>query len=414
MPHIGPRIFGGRFLDRQLGELNGDATDPDPELAMTPIARQPGQQQIGLFRSGAGAATLFGNSDPREVVSGGYLSARMCMRPTRPGPDDAELCIGCGAEIVFDADLHFECHACREKDRRRSIRRVTLSGTLIAASCAATVAFAVKSHPPIYSGYGVAVHELSRQAAMERDNVEVRYQLAAELEHWDALEEAEHTYSEILDTDPYEYVAWVRRAIVRYHRGNPNGAIADLERALEVSRAPTAEALAYLGFAYSRIENWSAAMEALTASIALDPDIARVRLELSHVFEELEDYAMAAQQLATGLELSPDVSDARELRERLRLLRLRAGVPESDIAGVDPLWVPLERHANVMIAEVRFNDAVSAPLVLDTGASFTTVNRAIANELGLQFELPVRLVNAATANGTVILPIYRIDHGDCD
>ena len=73
---------------------------------------------------------------------------------------------------------------------------------------------------------------------------------------------------------------------------------------------------------------------------------------------------------------------------------------------------PLGRWANVFTVEATLNESVDARLVLDTGASFTTVNLDVAKSLGIANDEPLRIVAAVTANGEVELPVYRIESID--
>lgn len=73
------------------------------------------------------------------------------------------------------------------------------------------------------------------------------------------------------------------------------------------------------------------------------------------------------------------------------------------------LQIPFKRVANGMLVQVRVNDRVSAPFLVDTGASDVAIPAAVAQAAGIQFDqnTPRRIYH--TANGAISAPVVTID-----
>ena len=63
--------------------------------------------------------------------------------------------------------------------------------------------------------------------------------------------------------------------------------------------------------------------------------------------------------------------------------------------------IPLEREAGVWIATVEMNDLHEARLIIDTGATFTTISEDLAFEIGTQPDPNGPRINLHTAGGNV-------------
>jgi clan AA aspartic protease (TIGR02281 family) len=73
------------------------------------------------------------------------------------------------------------------------------------------------------------------------------------------------------------------------------------------------------------------------------------------------------------------------------------------------LRIPFEKRGGVMVVNVTLNDRVSAPFLVDTGASDVSIPAELAGRLGIQVgpETPYR--RYTTANGIVANPIITLD-----
>ena len=67
----------------------------------------------------------------------------------------------------------------------------------------------------------------------------------------------------------------------------------------------------------------------------------------------------------------------------------------------DETVVPLEQMGGVWIARVEFNDLHPAKLIVDTGATFTTISEDLAFDAGIQHVSGNSRVNLFTAGGKV-------------
>jgi len=71
--------------------------------------------------------------------------------------------------------------------------------------------------------------------------------------------------------------------------------------------------------------------------------------------------------------------------------------------------VAVERAGSSLLVPVKLNDRVTAPFLIDTGASDVLVPQAVADELGLDTGPDVRRARYATANGIVEHPVVMLD-----
>jgi clan AA aspartic protease (TIGR02281 family) len=74
--------------------------------------------------------------------------------------------------------------------------------------------------------------------------------------------------------------------------------------------------------------------------------------------------------------------------------------------------IPVQRAGTGMLVQVRLNDRVTAPFLIDTGASDVLIPKAVADELGLGTGPDTRTVRYATANGHVDQPVVMLDAVD--
>jgi len=86
-------------------------------------------------------------------------------------------------------------------------------------------------------------------------------------------------------------------------------------------------------------------------------------------------------------------------------VRARSRGPRSG----EMLRIPFERRGDVMVVDVTLNDRVSAPFLVDTGASDVSIPAALADRLGIQIgpETPYR--RYTTANGVIAKPVITLD-----
>jgi clan AA aspartic protease (TIGR02281 family) len=73
------------------------------------------------------------------------------------------------------------------------------------------------------------------------------------------------------------------------------------------------------------------------------------------------------------------------------------------------LRIPFERRGDVMVVEVTLNDRVSAPFLVDTGASDVSIPAALADRLGIQIGPDTPYRRYTTANGVIAKPVITLD-----
>ena len=87
--------------------------------------------------------------------------------------------------------------------------------------------------------------------------------------------------------------------------------------------------------------------------------------------------------------------------------------------GSEDSIIPLEREAGVWITRVEVNDFTQAKLIVDTGATFTTISEDLAFDAGIQSDPHNPHVNLITAGGNVkaemaIASRIRVGHAGRD
>jgi clan AA aspartic protease (TIGR02281 family) len=70
--------------------------------------------------------------------------------------------------------------------------------------------------------------------------------------------------------------------------------------------------------------------------------------------------------------------------------------------------IPFEKHANAMLVYVRINDAVTAPFLVDTGASDVVVPMHVANAAGIRVSADTPHEVYETANGRIASPVVTL------
>ena len=85
------------------------------------------------------------------------------------------------------------------------------------------------------------------------------------------------------------------------------------------------------------------------------------------------------------------------------LLKTRTASPTSGsvMAGSEDSIIPLERSGGVWVANVEFNDLYQSKLIVDTGATFTTISEDLAFDAGIQSDLNNSHITLHTAGGNV-------------
>ena len=71
--------------------------------------------------------------------------------------------------------------------------------------------------------------------------------------------------------------------------------------------------------------------------------------------------------------------------------------------------IPFEKNGNVVIIQATLNNRQAAKLVVDTGASYTFISRALARDLDIDVGRSAKTMPFHTANGVVEAPLTNLD-----
>jgi clan AA aspartic protease (TIGR02281 family) len=96
----------------------------------------------------------------------------------------------------------------------------------------------------------------------------------------------------------------------------------------------------------------------------------------------------------------------------------REGAPPAALARVAPVArlrggrtveIPYEKQGNAMLVYARINDAVTAPFIVDTGASDVVVPGHVARAAGIRVSVDTPRQSYQTANGMISSPIVTLE-----
>jgi clan AA aspartic protease (TIGR02281 family) len=73
------------------------------------------------------------------------------------------------------------------------------------------------------------------------------------------------------------------------------------------------------------------------------------------------------------------------------------------------LRIPFEKRGDVMVVNVTLNDRITAPFLVDTGASDVSIPAHLASELGIRVGPDTPYRRYTTANGIIANPIVTLD-----
>lgn len=70
--------------------------------------------------------------------------------------------------------------------------------------------------------------------------------------------------------------------------------------------------------------------------------------------------------------------------------------------------VPIERRGNTMVVSVNLNDHVQTKMIVDTGASITSISIRVADSLGIKIDDRTTRMPTQTANGPALVPLVKL------
>ncbi len=119
---------------------------------------------------------------------------------------------------------------------------------------------------------------------------------------------------------------------------------------------------------------------------------------LAESYRMLGDSAASAQTYRRILQLAPQSPQGVTARHALDAL----GEP-----SLTTFQIPFERRGNAVLIPGRVNGQLIGHFILDTGATFTTVSRSVADRLGVSGG--AGSVRLATASGAIQAPLVLLD-----
>lgn len=137
----------------------------------------------------------------------------------------------------------------------------------------------------------------------------------------------------------------------------------------------------------------------LERAILREPAVAFYHARLGETLYRQGRYAEALTQLNYAVQLDASLHD--ELQALMNNARARLQTP-------DRVIVPLTSDGNAYYIDAVI-DGAPRRLLLDTGASFTAVSTALAQELGFRVPPDAPRVRLTTANGVIMAPMITVD-----
>lgn len=117
--------------------------------------------------------------------------------------------------------------------------------------------------------------------------------------------------------------------------------------------------------------------------------------DLSNVPERFR--SEAEKRTSPGEPLKPDVKEKRALPP-----------DASQTTEAEGIEVPLFRRHELWLTEVLLNGRVKRYFILDSGASFTLINRQTAQELGITVDENTPFIPVSTVSGVIMTPLVTL------
>jgi Flp pilus assembly protein TadD len=124
---------------------------------------------------------------------------------------------------------------------------------------------------------------------------------------------------------------WYLRGTLRLERGDYQGAIDDLSRALELDPAEPATLLCNRGLAWIRLGEMDRALKDTNEALALAPDVAIAYNNRGVIYRELGNLDQAESDLRRAIEIDPELPNPREHLAKLRQPKPQDAVLEPSV-----------------------------------------------------------------------------------
>jgi clan AA aspartic protease (TIGR02281 family) len=94
---------------------------------------------------------------------------------------------------------------------------------------------------------------------------------------------------------------------------------------------------------------------------------------------------------------------------RSKVTRLKTSGPALAPIPDDKALVKFQKQGELMVVPALLNEKTAAKFVVDTGASYTTISQAMAQQLGLNPTNASTVIPLQTANGVIEAPLVSVD-----
>jgi clan AA aspartic protease (TIGR02281 family) len=93
---------------------------------------------------------------------------------------------------------------------------------------------------------------------------------------------------------------------------------------------------------------------------------------------------------------------------RSKVTRLKTSGPAPAPIPDDKALIKFQKQGELMVVQALLNEKTAAKFVVDTGASYTTISQAVAQQLGLNLENASTVIPLQTANGVIEAPLVSV------
>jgi clan AA aspartic protease (TIGR02281 family) len=204
---------------------------------------------------------------------------------------------------------------------------------------------------------------------------------------------------------PDERPFWLDLATARMELDNLAGAVEALLEARRIE--PGAEIDSLLQRAYAAgssrevsLGNLQVAAEWLEKGIAVLPSSARLHLDLGKLYQRWGFYEDAVREFNVARSIDPGLGG--EVDEALEEI-------ERAVGSREVLVLKVPEGATTIGADVVLNGRATYRFIIDTGATFTSISREMADALGYRIVPGGEEVTVGTANGFVSAPVVLLD-----
>lgn len=150
------------------------------------------------------------------------------------------------------------------------------------------------------------------------------------------------------------------------------------------------------GMAYEQAGNWEKAAADYRQCIANKPRITRIPFNLASMYEKMGKPCEGIFPIEQFLYHHP--KSWSDITVKARLDRLKANPRCGAVTTKGKATIRFDRESGIIRAPVELNGKTTANLILDTGATYVVLSRALADEAGVKTD-PDHRILVSTAGG---------------